>query len=119
MAKIKALSVYVYRDELNKEEMNDGTNNGASKDAKEIYVAHPHGPYDIDEENPLLFKVVNVTKDYKCLEPYKECPKGYIGWMDGGNIGYSYDGRFREMSPYPLMIHDRKETPEDYNMLTR
>jgi len=36
-------------------------------------------------------------------------PKKGKWYMDGGNLGYTSDSRFREVSSYPLAIHDRTE----------
>ena len=45
------------------------------------------------------------------------CPDGWIGGMMGGNFVYSSDSRFRQISPYPLPVHDRFETQKFYNSM--
>lgn len=45
--------------------------------------------------------------------------RGAIGPMFGGNFVWSCDSRFREISEGPLPVHDRFETVEMYDALTR
>jgi hypothetical protein len=54
---------------------------------------------------------------YLHAEPVVKPPAGNVGWMAGGNLIGSSDSRFREMSRYPLELHDRSETQELYNSL--
>jgi hypothetical protein len=43
-----------------------------------------------------------------------------IGGMDGGNYLTRSDSRFSEITgvPYPVAIHDRYETQEEYDLLS-
>ena len=110
---MKALPIYVYKDSLG-----DCTNNGISSKYNQLLLVCDEGFIDIDEKNPPANLVKIVTrhlfgKEYKHIEPVAR-PSG-IGWMSGGNIGYAIDSRFRELSQYPLSIHDRQETEEEYD----
>lgn len=46
-----------------------------------------------------------------------EQPAGLVGPMFGGNFIYTSDSRFP--SSYPIALHDRWETQEQYNHLSR
>ena len=54
---------------------------------------------------------------HKYLRPFKSADPNKTGYMFGGNFAYSSDSRFP--FDYPLGIHDREETWEEYEMLTR
>lgn len=65
----------------------------------------------VDENNLPENLVVIETKhlggtEYKYIKPFQTNGKWY---MAGGNIGYSCDSRFCEISTYPLNIHDRTD----------
>lgn len=115
----KAIKVEVFKNPLG-----DCTNNGVSSKYKELLILCEDGYVDVDLNNPPenLAKIVEWKpfgdKAYKHIEPYKEHDSNKVGWMSGGNIGYSGDSRFRRISEYPLVIHDRQETQELYDMLT-
>lgn len=55
--------------------------------------------------------------DYIYAEPVEK-PEGALGPMMGGNFVYSSDSRFRAICPYPIPVHDRFETPEQYRALS-
>jgi hypothetical protein len=46
---------------------------------------------------------------------------GSVGWMMGGNFVYTSDSRFKEYfgTSQPIPVHDRQETQEVYNALSR
>lgn len=115
---MKALSIDVYRNGTY-----DCTNGGISSKYDELLLVCDEGYIEIDENNlpENLVKIVSEKlcgkdREYKYIEPYKAATK--IGWMSGGNIAYSCDSRFSELSDYPLVIHDRQETPEQYARLS-
>jgi hypothetical protein len=114
---MKAISIYVYKSSLG-----DCTNGGISAKYKTILLEHPRGNYDVDIENPPenFCKIVTRNlwgKEYKHIEPYAKAPG--VGWMYGGNIASCSDSRFSDLSQYPLCIHDRTESQEMYDMLSR
>lgn len=114
---MKALPIYVY-----KNGSRDCTNNGISSRYNTLYLICESGFIDIDENNMPENAVKLVTrhifgKDYKYIEPYQKATQ--IGYMNGGNIAYSCDSRFSELSQYPLPIHDRQESEELNDLLSR
>ena len=114
---MKALPIYVY-----KNGNSDCTNGGISSKYNMLLLVCDDGYIDIDENNIPENAVKIVTRnlfgtEYKHIEPMKKATE--VGYMAGGNIGYSCDSRFRELSEYPLTIHDRQETQEQYNYLSR
>lgn len=109
---MKALPISVY-----KNGGDDCSNGGITSKYNRLLLICEEGHIEVDEKNPPenLVKVVTrrlFGKEYKHIEPYAPCKE--VGWMAGGCIGYASDGRFRNMSAYPLSIHDRQETPENY-----
>ena len=101
-------------------------NGGVSETADSIYVACESGPYEVEETNPLLFKLKASFNEYACLVPYTK-PKGAeIGPMMGGNYAGTSDSRFADMvynaigsTVGILPIHDRYESKELYETLSR
>jgi hypothetical protein len=76
----------------------------------EIFAATPERPA------VRLVKRTIYGKEYLHAEVLDR-PKGMVGPMAGGNFIYCSDSRFS--SSYPLSLHDRFETPEHYDALTR
>ena len=118
---MKALPVSVYRDT----DGSDCTNNGVSSRFRELLVICDDGFINVDENNPPenLCKVVKrhlFGRDIYHIEPV-ERPKG-AGWMMGGNYAASCDSRFSRLcgDMYgALSIHDRQESWEMYDRLSR
>ena len=113
--KVKALRINVYRGNLG-----DCTLGGISSKFNDLYILCDEGPDMIDEDDPKLLRVVNRTI-FGELRPYLEPVNGKdpekVGWMMGGNFGYASDSRFP--FGFALPIHDRQETQEDYDLLSR
>jgi hypothetical protein len=114
---MKALPINVYRDTSG-----DCTNGGISSRYDQLLLIGEKGFIDIDEnnipENAVKLVVRNFgTKEYKNLEPVRLHDKNKTTYMYGGNIAYTSDSRFP--SDYPLKIHDRQETYEEYDALSR
>lgn len=113
---MKALPINVYRTKGQ-----DCTNGGISAKYDTLLLVCEEGYVNIDESN-LPENLVKVSEHncgystYKFIEPVAR-PK-HLGWMFGGNIGYTSDGRFDKLASYPLPIHDRQETQEHYDLLT-
>lgn len=107
---MKALPIYVYKNG------GDCTNGGVSSRYDSLLLICKDGFIEIDE-NDIPENAVKIVerylwgKYYLHIEPVAR-PEG-IGWMAGGNIGYTCDSRFP--SDYPLQIHDRQESRELYN----
>ena len=118
---MKALPVSVYRDAT----PGDCTNNGVSSRFRELLVICDDGFINVDENNPPenLCKVVKrhlFGRDIYHVEPVAR-PHG-AGWMMGGNYAASCDSRFSELCGKQygaLAIHDRQESWEMYELLSR
>lgn len=113
---MKALPINVYRNGSY-----DCTNNGISSRYDRLLLICEDGYIDIDENNipENAVKIVErqlFGKIYKHIEPIAKATE--LGYMSGGNIGYSCDSRFRELSETPLCIHDRQESQKLYDMLS-
>lgn len=116
------LSVSIYRWCLG-----DCTNGGESSRAESVCVINIPGPFNPGPYLP-AFELVEGPggKGHAILRPVKSQP-GKIGPMFGGNFGYSTDSRFsqalRDLTGLPhsgaVHIHDRYETAEEYEALTR
>lgn len=108
---MKALIINVYKNASGY----DCTNNGISSKYQSLLLVCDEGNIEIDENNlpENLVKIVVGYKGMLHVEPVAR-PSG-VGWMAGGNIANTCDSRFRRLSPYPLSIHDRQETQEEYN----
>lgn len=112
---MKALPVYIY-----KHKGEDYSNDGISSRYNEVLLICEEGWVDVkgDEEN--LCKVVTrelFGKEYKHVEPVNG--KYGTGFMAGGCYVGSCDSRFSRISEYPLALHDRCETWEQYDMMSR
>ena len=114
---MRALSCNIYKWNLG-----DCSNGGISSRFNDILLICDEGNVEIDEKNPPenLCKLVKRNlfgEEYLHIEPVAN-PTG-VGWMSGGTIIYSCDSRFRNMSRYPLSFHDRCESQELYDRLSR
>lgn len=109
LMKVRCISASVYVDKTR----SDCTNNGISRRFAEILIEHPRGNEEVDLDNPpenfcVLRTLEFNGKPYYRLIPYYLDKNGKHS-MFGGNFAYSSDSRFRELSEYPLPIHDRVE----------
>lgn len=117
MNTVKCIPVSVYRSHLG-----DCTNGGISANHDTLYLECDHGYLDMDPGDPTCLRVVERNlfgSTYRHAESY--CGKAAmfagdagktVGPMMGGNFVYSSDSRFP--ADYPLPLHDRYETPEQY-----
>lgn len=115
--KVKVLPVNVYRWTLG-----DCTNGGISGRFDSLYLICDQGWLEVELNDPRLIKIVtrnHVGREgtYTHVEPVNDPDKKEIGYMAGGNFVYSCDSRFP--FDYPLPIHDRSETQEQYDTLSR
>lgn len=116
---MKGLIVSVLRNA----EIGDCTNGGLSSKYTSILLVGEGVPEIFDEsENRPTMKLVrrrlfNRDTDYLHIEPIDDPSPGHVGWMSGGNFAWSSDSRFP--NNYPISIHDRQETTELYETLSR
>lgn len=115
----------------------DCTNGGASSRWKDLYLCRDYVTEDdvieYCEANKCMHEVerfVNTETRFLFGREYKNIKlvfegrqkiRNLIGGMSGGNLLYSCDSRWEEITgcPYPLSIHDRYETQEQYDILSR
>jgi hypothetical protein len=100
------------------------TLNGVSSQHSTFLLVGPGVP-EVHEDNgryPVLHLVkrsLGGAKPYLHAEPL-ERPVGKLGPMAGGNYIMTSDSRFRqEVNEYPVPVHDRFETQEQYDFLSR
>ena len=102
-------------------EVVDCTNNGVTKRHNRVILL-PEGVKAPENATIPVLKVVrrNIMGDiYIHAEPVTKVEGERVGWMAGGNFVYSSDSRYREwIGNYPIAVHDRCETVEDYNYLS-
>jgi len=95
---------------------------GISDLTDSVTIIDPRIPamYEPTPEAPgVRIKVKNVFgTDYIYAVPLEK-PEGMTGPMMGGSFIYCCDSRFRELSKYPIPLHDRFETQETYDLLSR
>lgn len=126
------LPCHVYKDSLG-----DCTNGGVSAKFDSLYLCRDYVTEEdvleyckanncLDEverfvkcETRSLFGGTRIYKDIVLV--YEGNRKDTLGGMSGGNLLYTCDARWEEITgcPYPLSIHDRYETQEVYDMLSR
>ena len=110
---------YIYRDSLG-----DCTNNGitATRDTCTLFWdCEPAEALTYCEEkglNPAECLIVDDSpscgREYRKAVPLKEKGRGYVGPMFGGNYI-----ECRDYFDYPIPVHDRYETWEEYDILSR
>lgn len=98
----------------------ESTNNGVSSFNKEALLVGEGVAqvFDEDPKRPTL-KLVKRNifgKEYLHAEPVQTTTPGWVGWMAGGNFIWSSDSRFP--NDYPIAIHDRQESQEQYEALS-
>ena len=110
---MKALPIWVFKSGLG-----DCTNGGITSRYDRLLLVCDEGFIDIDENEPpentvKLVERLICGRIYKHIEPIAN--PTHLGWMHGGNLAYSSDSRFPH--DYPLCVHDRQETQEQYDAL--
>lgn len=110
---VRALPVSIY-----KHKGKDCSNKGISSKYDEILLICEDGNIDVDLKNPpenlcelVERELFGRSADY--VRPYRKA--NGVGWMAGGCVVYSPDSRFA--SDYPLCLHDRTESKEQYDLM--
>ena len=98
----------------------DSTNNGVTSRFNRFILVDGEvtGPFEPDRKTPAL-KLVRRTiygKPYVHAEPLDPVPAGHVGYMFGGNFIYTSDSRFPNR--YPIPVHDRMDTKDQYRQLS-
>lgn len=104
----------------------DCTNGGLSAKENDLLVLCNEGFVKVTKDN--LHQVVRVCdrQGHRFVQPVVRNPvnarglRKDVGPMMGGNFLYTSDSRFsRHVSNQPIAIHDRWDTQEDYDILSR
>lgn len=118
---MKALIIEVY-----KHNGEDFSNGGITSRFNELLLVCDDGYIDIDEDNPPENLVVFEDRfmfGERCgyIRPYAEHPEDRTPYMAGGAYAASSDSRFSEMVGIygAVPVHDRTETWEEYELLSR
>jgi len=108
--------------------LGDCTNNGVSAVAGSLCVVNVPGPFNPSPALPAVELVEGPGgRGHVILRPVEAKNPGMVGPMSGGNFGYSSDSRFSEAIQKltgsrhygAVSIHDRYETPAEYEALSR
>ena len=112
MATVKTLPVNVYYNDHFRRCANDGV----TETCETLYLVIPEGWYSLEESDPRLLRIVEHRGKYMHAEPINPGDtSGCVGPMFGGNFVYTSDSRFP--NKYPIPVHDRYETYEQYKLL--
>lgn len=120
MTKINVIPVNVYRSACDLPSMKDidTTNGGVSSKFSTLYLINPYGTQELDEDDERLLELVQDagTGGGFHLEPRNgHKGKEYTDWTYGGNIG---EVKLIGRTEY-LRIHDRQDTWDAYEILSR
>lgn len=120
---IKAISVPVFTHDYGLSFSSDSSNGGISSKFDSVYVEHPQGNFSFEEDKlpENLVKIVpsRAGSGYPPhAEPVAGKKPGHVGWMYGGAILDSSDGRWRDISKCPIHLHDRQESQELYEIMS-
>lgn len=123
---MKGLDCDIYRNSLYK----SCANGGLSEKVKRVtLVVEPDVakalslPFEPSKDSPAI-KIVERFfghERYVHAEPIDPPPKGMVGWTMGGCYIATSDSRWKKITgvDYPIALHDRCDTPSDWEMLTR
>jgi len=100
--------------------MHDSTNNGVTSRFNRFILlgSDVSGVFEPDRKTPAL-RLVRRTisgKPYLHAEPLAPVPQGMVGYMFGGNFIFTSDSRFP--SSYPIPVHDRMDTEEQFRHMS-
>jgi hypothetical protein len=95
------------------------TNGGVTATAEDVLLILPGGgPFSVADVGDRMPVVKLVRRgNHLCVEPVKFPRTGSVGYMMGGNFIWTSDSRFP--NEYPLPVHDRQETYDQYLALSR
>ena len=120
---MKAIGVSVYKNAA----YAGCSNGGITERFDTLLLVCEDGYIDIDENDPPENLVVYVERcigGRRCgyIEPFADPPAGRTPYMSGGAYAASCDSRFSDMigGMYGAVpVHDRTETWEEYDLLSR
>ena len=118
MGKVNAFAINVYRHEYDFFKGTDTTNGGVSGRYNTLYLEDPYGTESVDADDERLVQFVKDAgwRNGWHLEPVNgHKGKAYTDWELGGNIAEVTRAGETEY----FRIHDRQDTWEDYEALSR
>ena len=97
----------------------DSTNNGITSGEKKAILLMDDGPFTAKGDIPILELVPGYGSRKYMAVPVGTGKGSFdtVGPMFGGQFIFSSDARFP--SDQPIHVHDRFETPEQYDLLSR
>jgi hypothetical protein len=106
---------------LSYDSLGDCSNGGISGRVSTVTVLGP-GESDPGRSDAPAVRIVTRRiggRDYVHAEPLTK-PAGHVGPMAGGSFIFTSDSRFSDLTGvrYPISLHDRFETPEQYRQLS-
>ena len=103
-------------------QISDCTNGGVTS-TNDYFVLVPEGVEIPTESRWPVLKVIRRNiggRDYLHAEPVTPPGPNRTPYMFGGNYVTTSDSRYREwVCDYPIAVHDRSETWEQYDRLSR
>ena len=115
---MKGLIVEIYKNPMFK----GCSNGGISGKVESVTIVGDGIPeiFEASDDCPAV-KIVRrniFNGEYVHAEPIEEPTE--VGWMAGGAFIYSSDSRFRQhINQYPISLHDRQETQQEYDTLSK
>jgi len=102
----------------NKNRDGDDCSNGGLSSRHKSVILLGYGPFEPCAKAPAVRLVRRDIggREYLHAEPVDPPPAGHTPYMAGGTFIHTCDGRFP--SDYPIPLHDRTDTWEDYRLLT-
>ena len=100
---------------LEDKQIGNCSNNGISSKYSSVLLIGLEIPGNTEIRDNVPTVILQKRNEYITCRP---CTPPYgVGYMFGGCFVYSSDSRFP--SQYPIPLHDRQETQEQYNMLSK
>lgn len=100
-----------------KSDLGDCSNGGISGKVESVVIVNCNGPFDPSESMPAVeIRTGNLPGTVKAI-PVEGKDENKIGWMFGGTFIYTSDSRFPYN--YPVPLHDRQESQELNEILSR
>jgi hypothetical protein len=101
----------------------DSSNGGLSSKCGRAVMVGKGIPeiFEATDDCPAVEIVERIVcgKPYLTAYPVKAAPQHQTLYMFGGCFIWSCDGRFRDIAEYPVPLHDRSETWEQYETLSK
>lgn len=100
------------------------SNSGISSKYKTVVLVSDNPELQVFEPSDtspavVLKKRIVCGEEYIYAIPCDGKDDKRVGWMMGGSYIYTSDSRFRNISKYPVPLHDRQETYSQYERLSK